>query len=110
MVPLDTIQLDQPGVYVALDGAKVVYVGQSKHIKQRRGQHVAEKSKKWAQNPKLRWVGRPIAGGVEARLVAETALILRYRPRANKAIKIGLKSTGTIYELSFLRGRGKPKW
>lgn len=37
------------------------------------------------------------------RLLAETAMILRERPRHNKTIKIGLRADGTIYEMGFVR-------
>jgi excinuclease UvrABC nuclease subunit len=90
-----------PGVYVFRDKkGHFVYIGESKNIPQRLKQH---KKKKWFSEEldvTVLW-----CADAEARLTAETAMILRYRPRENKAIKIGLSKTGGLYPLNFLRTR-----
>jgi len=90
-----------PGVYTFQDeDGDYVYIGESKNVVMRLKQHAKKKwySKKHAV--KVLWVQDD-----EARLVAETAMILRHRPRANRAIKIGLAKDGHLFSIQFLRGK-----
>jgi excinuclease UvrABC nuclease subunit len=90
-----------PGVYTFSDSkGHFVYIGESKNIPSRLKQH---RKKKWFSEEltvEVLW-----CSDNETRLVAETAMILRYRPRENKAIKIGLSKSGGLYPLNFLRTR-----
>jgi excinuclease UvrABC nuclease subunit len=90
------------GVYVILPpiGQKVKYVGQSADIFTRLATH--RRTKKWWADDDRVYVLTPLCP--EDRLVAETGLILRYRPRYNRAVKIGLREDGSLYEIQFLRG------
>lgn len=102
-LPRSALTLDAPGVYMGLGkGRTPVYVGQSAHVKARIRQHLGDKRKKWTERVK-EWVVKPLSGGLDARLEAETMLILKYRPRWNKAVKIGVRADGSLYELQFLK-------
>jgi len=87
-----------PGVYVFLHGKKRVYIGESGDVPRRLKEH---RRKKWFSEKlkiKVLW-----CSDEQARLMAETVMILRERPRENKAIKIGLSKAGRIYPINFLR-------
>jgi excinuclease UvrABC nuclease subunit len=80
-----------------------IYVGQSALLTQRLKQHT---KKPWYKNV-ASVVAYPVAKA-EDRLVLETLIILRYRPRNNRAIKIGIRADGSIYEIQFV-GRRAPR-
>jgi hypothetical protein len=100
------------GVYVILPhdpesvnpvyiGPDPVYVGQSGDVYQRLTAH--KRTKRWF--PKDACVLFYDAPKLDDRLVLETCLILRYRPRQNRAIKIGLSAEGRLFEIQFIRGK-----
>lgn len=101
----DFIELDKekppflfPGVYMFLKRGKAVYIGESGDIPRRLKEH---RRKKWYEaNLEVRvlWCTDD-----QVRLITETIMILRERPRENRAIKIGLTKTGRVYGLNFLR-------
>lgn len=87
-----------PGVYMFLKKGKAVYIGESGNIPCRLKQH---RRKKWHEKDlevRVLWCEDD-----ETRLVVETVMILRERPRANRAIKLGLTMAGRVYALNFLR-------
>jgi hypothetical protein len=87
-----------PGVYIFLKKDKAVYVGESGNIPRRLKEH---RRKKWFEEGleiRILWCADD-----QVRLVAETVMILRERPRFNRVIKIGLTQTGRVYGLNFLR-------
>ena len=90
-----------PGVYALLDSEdRVLYIGQSANAPQRADVH---KRKKWG--PEIsRTLICPVASPDE-RLMLETLLQLRYRPRYCRAIKLGIAKDGTLSELQFVRTR-----
>jgi len=95
--------IDGPGLYVALDAdCRALYVGQSGHVLLRVKQHA---DKPWAPQV-AEWRYCLLPGGEDARLTAETVLVLRHRPRHNRAIKLGLRANGSVYELQFLSSKG----
>ena len=88
-----------PGVYIFLKNGKPIYVGESGDIPRRFKEH---KRKKWYEDKlvfKVLW-----CSDEQTRLVTETVMILRERPRHNRAIKIGLSKAGRIYPINFVRG------
>jgi len=91
------------GIYAYLSGGKVLYIGHSVNMRRRLREH-ARDTKKKAWFPTLdEFRVLPLEGGADPRLVAETGLLLKYRPRYNKTIKIGIANDGHLYELSFVR-------
>ncbi len=89
-----------PGVYALLDvDGKPLYVGQSGDIPQRLREH--RKTKRWYE--KVDRVLVLLAPDLQDRLLAETVLQLKYRPRHCRAIKLGFNKDGTLTELQFLR-------
>lgn len=91
------------GIYAYLSAAReTLYVGRSVNMRRRLREHRAEK--KWAKDIATIMVFE-LDGGTDPLLVAETGLILKYRPTYNKAIKLGITNDGRIYELQFLRGK-----
>ena len=87
-----------PGVYLFLKKGKPVYIGESGDIPRRFKEH---KRKKWFEEGldfKVLWCNNS-----EVRLLTETIMILRERPRENRAIKIGLSKAGKLYAINFLR-------
>lgn len=99
----DPPAIDCPGVYILLDeGGTPIYVGQSGAMIQRSKAH---RRKKWGpQIASTRFLR--CTGGIDERLVIETVCILRYRPRHNRMIKLGLRLDGSLHELQFV-GRRK---
>lgn len=96
----DPPAVDRPGVYVLLDdGGTLIYVGQSKGMVARSKAH---RRKTWGKKIAAeRYLAEP---DPELRLVLEAVMILRYRPRYNRAIKLGLRKDGSLYEIQFVRG------
>jgi excinuclease UvrABC nuclease subunit len=108
------------GVYIFLDGktGRILYCGQSGDIRKRVRQHCSDKRKTWA-TPETKVIafvvpdesrgddanGDYVDVGYENRLVLETLMILLYRPRHNRSIKLGLNSLGGLRELQFIRSR-----
>lgn len=87
-----------PGLYVFLKDGKPVYIGESGDIPRRLKEH---RRKKWYEEGlevRILWCNDD-----QIRLVTETVMILRERPRHNRAIKIGLSVAGRVYGLNFLR-------
>jgi excinuclease UvrABC nuclease subunit len=104
LAPISDLAIDCPGVYVAYGpDQEVLYVGQSGGILKRVAQHA---DKTWFTKVR-EWRVQRVLGGESQRLARETQLILALRPRHNRAIKLGLRADGTLYELQFLRGRGR---
>jgi hypothetical protein len=90
------------GIYAYLSGGKVLYIGHSTDMRRRQREHAREKD--WY--PAVDEVRvLCLEGGADPRLVAETGLLLKYRPRYNRTIKIGIANDGHLYELSFVRAR-----
>lgn len=75
-----------------------LYIGQSAQISARVATH--RRTKKW-YGQVTHVLTRRVARG-EDRLLMETLLILRYRPRYNRLIRVQLRSDGSIYETAFL--------
>lgn len=91
-----------PGVYVLFDThGRVLYVGQSADVRGRLADH--RRLKKWFRNVTTRRVY--LLDDPTARLITETCLVFRHRPRHNRAIKLCLCNDGSIKELQFLRGQ-----
>jgi excinuclease UvrABC nuclease subunit len=91
--------IDYPGVYVYFDTEGVaLYVGQSKGVNARLHQH--RRDRPWA--PRIDKCLFYKEHDLDRRLTLETLMILRLRPRHNKAIKLGLTKTGRIYEMGFV--------
>ena len=87
-----------PGVYIFLKNSKAVYIGESGDIPRRIKEH---RRKKWHEEGlevRILW-----CADAQTRLVTETVMILRERPRHNRAIKLGLTQAGRVYGLNFLR-------
>lgn len=92
-----------PGVYAYLRDGQPLYIGQSCDVRRRLAQHARDKRKKWpAAATHIRAI---VEADYEARLVAETILILQHRPRYNQSIKIGIAANGRLRELQFLRSQ-----
>ena len=90
-----------PGVYVLRDAkGRVLYVGQSADVRGRLADH--RRLKKWFRDVRTRTVY--LLDDASARLLTETCLIFRHRPRHNRAIKLCLCQDGSLKELQFLRG------
>jgi excinuclease UvrABC nuclease subunit len=95
--------IDRPGVYILEgEGGQILYVGQSGQMVSRSKAH---RKKKWGGQ--IRSERYFACSDPEERLVIEAVLILRYRPRHNRAIKLGLRKDGSIYEIQFVRGSRK---
>lgn len=91
-----------PGVYVLSDAhGQVLYVGQSADVRSRLVAH--RRSKKWFRDVATRRVY--LLDDETARLLTETCLIFRHRPRHNRAVKLCLCNDGSLKELQFLRGK-----
>lgn len=105
-VPLDSTPLFSCGVYllVSADG-NIVYIGQTGSFELRMKDHARTK-KWWGDVDQV--LCYPCANS-DLRLTLEAALILRYRPRHNRAVKIALKADGGIYEIQFVRSSGYHK-
>lgn len=84
------------------EGGEILYVGQSGQMVSRSKAH-----RKKAWGGQIRSERYFACGDPEERLVIETVLILRYRPQHNRAIKLGLRKDGSIYEMQFIRGKTK---
>lgn len=95
------------GVYALFDeGGKVLYIGESGGIRTRFRQHRRQK-KWWKDVTEARYAS---SQDTDERLTLETVLILRHRPRHNRAVKLGLAADGTVFALNFLRGsKGRAK-
>jgi excinuclease UvrABC nuclease subunit len=103
--PIKTLDPLAGGVYAFCNEAgDPVYIGQSGLIQQRIKAHAKKAWRKQATSV----VWYPVAGA-EDRLVLETLLILRYRPRNNRAVKIGIRADGSIYEIQFVGRAPRPK-
>jgi len=100
---LDTAWPSFSGLYCLLNGAgDPIYIGQSVSVRSRLLTHRREK-KWWPDVDQI--LTFSLASELDSRLIAETGLILRHRPRHNKAIKIGIANDGHLFELQFLRGK-----
>jgi len=95
------------GIYAYLSGGKALYIGHSVNMRRRQREHARDPQKKsWFPTvDEIRVL--KLEGGKDPRLVAETGLLLKYRPRFNKTIKIGIANDGHLYELSFVRARSQ---
>lgn len=91
----------QPGVYLLLQEARVVYVGQTSHLMLRLLQHRNEGRK---QFDAALFYHMPDSNESD-RLWVEGALICLYRPYANKGWHVGF-SAGRCWEIGFGR-RGR---
>lgn len=93
------------GIYAYLSGGKALYIGHSVNMRRRQKEHARDLKKAawWGSIDEVRIL--KLEGGSDSRLVAETGLLLKYRPRHNKTIKIGIANDGHLYELSFVRAR-----
>lgn len=89
-----------PGIYAIFDeNEECLYIGQSKDIRSRLLEHA--RSKPWYKlgaSIKIRTIADS-----EFRLVMETILILIYKPRNNRAIKMTKGYEGPWKECQFLR-------
>lgn len=91
------------GIYAYLSAAgEPLYVGRSVNMRRRLREHRREK--KWASEIDSILIYE-LEGGADPLLVAETGLLLKYRPRYNRAIKLGITNDGRIFEVQFIRGR-----
>ena len=87
-----------PGVYAYLRKGRPVYIGQSQHIPTRMREH---RGKKWFEEDleiRVLW-----CQDEEVRFLTETIMILRERPRWNRGVKVGMTTSGRLYELHFKR-------
>ena len=97
---IDTLPAFFSGVYALLDEAgDPIYVGQSKDVPGRVRTH--KRTKKWKSAICSVCAVRIV--DPDLRLVVETLLFLRYRPRHNRAIKLSKRIDGTLHEVQFLR-------
>ncbi|MEE8522149.1 MAG: GIY-YIG nuclease family protein [Gemmatimonadota bacterium] len=93
-----------PGIYVLSDAdGGVIYVGESGDVTRRLKQHARDK--RWYK--KVVTVRSIFCSDRDLRLTGETLLILRHRPRHNRAIMIGLDATAKVYPLQFVKTRHK---
>lgn len=104
-VPLESVKIgtfqELPGLYIFLNAAgHAVYIGESGHVPRRIQQH---RKKPWFSE-ELKVVFWPCEDP-EDRLMAETVMIFRERPRANRAIKIGLAKDGRLIPLQFISSK-----
>lgn len=72
------------GVYCLMAGDRVVYVGQSKHVRNRLAQHRQEGAKAFDG------VRVYLLEDVSSRLILEAILILLFLPRHNRGLNLGL--------------------
>lgn len=94
------------GVYACLgEDGRPLYIGQSGLITDRITTH--RRTKKWWKDV-ARVVATPLAQG-DARLDLETRLILDWRPRHNRWIRVGLRVDGSLYEQQWLGTQGYSK-
>lgn len=93
------------GIYAYLSGGEALYIGHSVNMRRRQREHARDPAKApWFDSiDEVRVF--PLEGGADSRLVAETGLLLKYRPRWNRTIKVGIANDGHLYELSFVRAR-----
>jgi hypothetical protein len=91
------------GIYAYLSGGTPLYIGHSVDMRRRQREHARDR-KKASWFPAIDEVRiLRLEGGKDPRLVAECGLLLKYRPRYNRTIKIGIANDGHLYELSFVR-------
>jgi excinuclease ABC subunit C len=88
--------LSSPGVYIFKDASgQVLYVGESQGVTRRYGQHKRDPKKKWTQRIDTVW-WYPLESE-DDRLRLETYMILRLRPRHNRAVRLSFRADGTAY-------------
>jgi predicted GIY-YIG superfamily endonuclease len=101
--PLKSNPLDfYPGLYALFDAeGQCLYIGQSKDVPARLKRHRRERP--WFKDVDESKTVTFQLSGAEDRLHLEALLQLYHRPRHCRAIKIGIRNDGKIYEMQFLR-------